>query len=398
MLGSYAKAGIGLLACSTGWALATGTATARTPNLMEQAGFHPQSSRLVAPSSAATRKPVLPARVAAVDDCPAGTQKTALFSDDVEGGAGSWSIAPSKGPNKWSRVGTGAASSGAYSWVAKDFKAATDERLRSPRLSLPTDKSPIILSYQSFRDFADCKDGGLLEISTDNGASYTQVPAASIFLDSYNGTIAAAANPLNGAQGWCGPAAGYTLTKVDLTAYAGLSQVYLRFRFGTDGKQGSDGWRIDDVKVDVCGALPDSDGDGIFDNVDNCPVTSNADQADFDEDGVGDACDPDNDNDGVPDATDNCPLLLGPNYCYTCDPQVLDSDPDQTDTDGDLLGNICDPDDDNDGVNDDAPDNCPLVANSDQLDTDGDGIGDACDTCPNDPSAACDTIFRNGFN
>ena len=32
----------------------------------------------------------------------------------------------------------------------------------------------------------------------------------------------------------------------------------------------------------------DADHDGILDNVDNCPATANADQADLDHDGVGD--------------------------------------------------------------------------------------------------------------
>ncbi|RKG72004.1 hypothetical protein D7W79_29840 [Corallococcus exercitus] len=37
-------------------------------------------------------------------------------------------------------------------------------------------------------------------------------------------------------------------------------------------------------------AVVDSDGDGIADDVDNCPAVPNADQADTDQDGVGDAC------------------------------------------------------------------------------------------------------------
>jgi hypothetical protein len=36
----------------------------------------------------------------------------------------------------------------------------------------------------------------------------------------------------------------------------------------------------------------DEDGDGIDDNVDNCPADANADQLDTDMDGVGDVCDP----------------------------------------------------------------------------------------------------------
>lgn len=42
----------------------------------------------------------------------------------------------------------------------------------------------------------------------------------------------------------------------------------------------------------------------------------------------------------------------------------------QSDTDGDGVGDVCD--------------NCPNVVNSDQLDTDGDGDGDECDNDDDD--------------
>jgi hypothetical protein len=77
----------------------------------------------------------------------------------------------------------------------------------------------------------------------------------------------------------------------------------------------------------------DSDGDGVFDSVDNCPGQANPDQADTDHDGVGDACDnvlADGDGDGVPDASDNCPGV---------------ANPDQADTDNDGVGDACGPTD-----------------------------------------------------
>lgn len=40
------------------------------------------------------------------------------------------------------------------------------------------------------------------------------------------------------------------------------------------------------------GGGTDTDGDGIYDNADNCPDTPNPDQTDTDGDGLGDACDP----------------------------------------------------------------------------------------------------------
>lgn len=71
------------------------------------------------------------------------------------------------------------------------------------------------------------------------------------------------------------------------------------------------------------------DFDGIPDYRDNCPTIYNPDQADLDNDGLGDVCDDDDDNDGVFDVDDNCPRTYNP---------------DQKDLDGDGIGSVCDAD------------------------------------------------------
>ncbi|EAR03024.1 BspA family leucine-rich repeat surface protein [Maribacter sp. HTCC2170] len=109
------------------------------------------------------------------------------------------------------------------------------------------------------------------------------------------------------------------------------------------------------------GQYCDTDNDGILDEVDNCLLIANADQADNDTDGEGDVCDTDDDNDGTLDTEDAFPL---------------DATED-TDTDGDGTGNNADTDDDNDGTLD-TEDAFPLDATED-TDTDGDGTGNNAD-------------------
>ena len=113
-------------------------------------------------------------------------------------------------------------------------------------------------------------------------------------------------------------------------------------------------------QVKVLLQLPplDSDGDGVTDYVDNAPNDSNAARLDMNTDSSVNYLDQlDNDFDTILGDPEN-PLTWQ------------------------RLGDVVDPDDDNDGHLDGA-DNCHFTPNADQADTDGDGSGDACDPLNN---------------
>jgi hypothetical protein len=153
------------------------------------------------------------------------------------------------------------------------------------------------------------------------------------------------------------------------------------FRRVTPGSNLTISWRTETALSN------DGDSDGVANFHDNCPNDSNANQADSDNDGIGDACDvADNDNDGIADANDNCPTV---------------ANSDQADGDGDNIGDVCDvcpADNPNDGDNDGTPscqEACPTDplktsagqcgCNSADTDTDQDGTADCNDQCPSDP-------------
>ena len=74
----------------------------------------------------------------------------------------------------------------------------------------------------------------------------------------------------------------------------------------------------------------DVDGDGVVNLRDNCPLIANVDQTDSNDDDFGDVCQPDDaDFDTIPDFRDNCFGI---------------ANPDQTDSDGDSYGDACPPD------------------------------------------------------
>ena len=191
-------------------------------------------------------------------DCPIGSVAVNLFSETFPGGVlpEGWSTAGSTGTVTW--VGSAAQShTGGHSMFAQNIASVSDQRLATPLLSLPGNAQSLFLNFQNWQHIESggptgCYDGGLLEVSTDEGATWTPVEDE-IIVREYDGTINTGfASPLAGLPAWCGdPRNQWERYSVDLSTWAG-QDVQFRFRFGTDSSVSRVGWYVDSVNIRAC--------------------------------------------------------------------------------------------------------------------------------------------------
>ncbi len=192
--------------------------------------------------------------VAAPGDCGPGTTPNILYQYGFEAGASGWTHSAAAGTDTWAII-TANPHSGASHFRGLDSASVSDQRLVSPAVALPVGQNPVVLKFWHLPSLEDsstgCYDGGILEISTDGGSTWTQVPNANLLVGPYTGAISSSfSNPLGGLQGWCGGTV-YINTIADVSAYAGQTAQF-RLRLGTDTSFGDTGWDVDDVTVQSC--------------------------------------------------------------------------------------------------------------------------------------------------
>jgi hypothetical protein len=163
----------------------------------------------------------------------------------------------------WTPTGAGAAglwgraldASGNRTFFARNAASSTDTQYVSPPLQAsPT--VPVIIDLKQAYSLEGAPptffDGGVIELSTDGGATWRDVTAFGAD-PGYNATlVTGTGNALGGRMAFSGTSTGFpALQPLELnfgTQFASTT-FQIRFRLGTDGGAALVGWFIDDITV-----------------------------------------------------------------------------------------------------------------------------------------------------
>ena len=174
-------------------------------------------------------------------------------SDDVEADLVAWTFASVGTPpsaNSWARVESGPL---AHRFLGVDSASTADLRMQSPPLQVGTGPFSFTFSNRWSFEFdptgaGTAFDGSVLELSTDNGTTWTDIGASAT--PGYTGTLDnTSGNPLGSQLAWTNKSAGYpafVTTTVNLGTTYATQSVRVRLRVGADQGSGDVGWEVDD--------------------------------------------------------------------------------------------------------------------------------------------------------
>ncbi len=155
------------------------------------------------------------------------------------------------GTDVWTMTTTSGAHSSDKCWFGKDVPSTTDSSLKVGPVSLPSGVNSVF-SFWHYYNLESTYDGGVLEISTDDGASWQDL-GNDIQSGTYDTMMQGGA--LEDQMAWSGSNDGMNQVFVDLSDFSGQT-VYFRFRICCDSSVSQTGWYVDDIAVNSLSVSP----------------------------------------------------------------------------------------------------------------------------------------------
>ena len=171
--------------------------------------------------------------------------------EQVEANTAGWAFAGTPvGDGQWS-VQQFANSPSRY-FSGPDIGTTADHTLTSPPLQVGPGNFSFSFqhAFDFERDATTFYDGGVVELSTDNGTTWTDIGTS--LVPGYTSTLVSGAgsSPLGGRGAYAGQSAGYpalATVNVNLSTTYANQAVRIRFRIGCDAGVGAGGWLLDNL-------------------------------------------------------------------------------------------------------------------------------------------------------
>jgi len=168
-----------------------------------------------------------------------------VFWDDLDPVKETWTHAAAQGTDDWS-LSTNHSHSPSTAYFSSEPSTVKDDYLLTRAFVVPVNAQ---LSFWHTYQLEPGYDGAVVEISTDGGATFTDLQSR-ITQGPYTGQISNVdGSPIHGRWAWTGGSLG-TMSQVvvDLSSYTGQNAI-VRFRLATDVGTAGAGWYIDDIRV-----------------------------------------------------------------------------------------------------------------------------------------------------
>jgi len=190
-----------------------------------------------------------------------------IWASDLESGTTGWSNSATVGNSAWALT-TAKSQSPIYSYFASGPASKNLDDLYSPTISIPAGATNLQFIFWHTYELQNNRDGGVLELSVDDGAWFdtTTNGSGAVFAGGgYTGTLggsgsASNRNPLYGRKAWTGTLGTWSQVTINLTntaMYAGHT-LRARWRLGTNSSTSSAGWYVDSFSLTGNGVTPNS--------------------------------------------------------------------------------------------------------------------------------------------
>ena len=172
-----------------------------------------------------------------------------LISEQVSGAAipAGWAATTTTGTSNWTSSAAQSHSAPNSFFAVDNAGAITDFKVSTTTpvaLGSPTAN----LSFWHKYDTEPGWDGGVVEISTNGGTTWTDL-GPYMTDNGYNNSVGGT-NPISGRSAFSGSSNGWIQTKVNLLPFANQNALF-RFRMTSDDNTAATGWFVDDISLTV---------------------------------------------------------------------------------------------------------------------------------------------------